>query len=351
MLQVANFLKVYFGHNALAIEVIIAVMLSTVLVWLFTNLGRETKEENNLKDIEAALKRVLQTTSTPMQTASQATGLIKDDDDKPVNVNLVTSMAPGATPTKPVPMPIGGGAPAITPIVPLGSAAAATTPIVPLGSTPAPAAPVANTEELNKLKAEAEARAKKLAELENSLKAANDELAKAKAAAETAAATASSVGAPSVDVTGLNKKITDLEARLAEYEIIEDDIANLSLYKEENTRLKNELDKLKKGGGTQATESAPAAPTPVAKSPEPAPAPAAPVAKATPAAAAAPAETPAPAAPGAPASQVDADKLLAEFNAMAANPEKAAPAAPGETKDTGEKLIAEFENFMKGTGG
>lgn len=39
-------------------------------------------------------------------------------------------------------------------------------------------------------------------------------------------------------------KVQELEARLKEYEILEDDIADLSLYKEENTRLKTELQKL-----------------------------------------------------------------------------------------------------------
>ncbi len=40
------------------------------------------------------------------------------------------------------------------------------------------------------------------------------------------------------------KKITELKEKLAEYEIIEDDIANLSFYKTENTRLKDELARL-----------------------------------------------------------------------------------------------------------
>lgn len=44
-------------------------------------------------------------------------------------------------------------------------------------------------------------------------------------------------------------KIKDLEARLAEYEIIEDDIADLSKYKDENANLKEELEKLKSGAG------------------------------------------------------------------------------------------------------
>ncbi|MEK6554275.1 MAG: hypothetical protein AABZ31_03460 [Bdellovibrionota bacterium] len=44
-------------------------------------------------------------------------------------------------------------------------------------------------------------------------------------------------------------KIKTLEDRLLEYEIIEDDIADLSIYKEENAKLKRELEALKAGSG------------------------------------------------------------------------------------------------------
>ncbi len=43
-------------------------------------------------------------------------------------------------------------------------------------------------------------------------------------------------------------KIKDLEGKLAEYEIIEDDIADLSHYKEENARLKKQLEQISRGG-------------------------------------------------------------------------------------------------------
>ncbi len=49
---------------------------------------------------------------------------------------------------------------------------------------------------------------------------------------------------PGVDPKEWEKKIADLKDRLAEYEIIEDDIANLTFYKSENVRLKEELAKL-----------------------------------------------------------------------------------------------------------
>lgn len=58
-------------------------------------------------------------------------------------------------------------------------------------------------------------------------------------------------------------KLEELQGRLAEYEIIEDDIADLSMFKDENARLKSEVAKLKaelaQGGGV-ATMPATAAP-------------------------------------------------------------------------------------------
>lgn len=59
------------------------------------------------------------------------------------------------------------------------------------------------------------------------------------------------------DLKSLHMQVKDLEAKLAEYEIIEDDIANLTTYKEENHRLKDELARLAAGG---SVSSAPAAP-------------------------------------------------------------------------------------------
>ena len=89
----------------------------------------------------------------------------------------------------------------------------------------------------------------------------------------------------------LTNKIKSLESKLSEYEIIEDDIADLSNFKEENARLKKEIEELKRGGGgklvdqfaaamgeaaTPAVESAAPelapVPTPVAEAPTPPPA-------------------------------------------------------------------------------
>jgi len=65
--------------------------------------------------------------------------------------------------------------------------------------------------------------------------------------------------------SGLTARIKELEAKLSEYEILEDDIADLSLYKEENARLKSELDKVKSGGGAAVAAPAPALPLESAK--------------------------------------------------------------------------------------
>lgn len=56
------------------------------------------------------------------------------------------------------------------------------------------------------------------------------------------------------EITSLTEKLGDLEKKLSEYEIIEDDIANLSLYKEENLKLKQEIEKLKGGSGEETEE-------------------------------------------------------------------------------------------------
>lgn len=53
-------------------------------------------------------------------------------------------------------------------------------------------------------------------------------------------------------VTELETKVKELEGRLQEYEIISEDIADLSFYKEENARLTKELESLKAGGALPA---------------------------------------------------------------------------------------------------
>lgn len=94
-----------------------------------------------------------------------------------------------------------------------------------------------------------------LIEKERQLAALNAELTEAKAQAAQAVLQGGSAAGgaqPSVQVEGsatavaaLEMEIADLKAKLAEYEIIEDDIADLALYKEENARLKREIEEVR----------------------------------------------------------------------------------------------------------
>lgn len=203
-------------------------------------------------------------------------------------------------------------------------------------------------EEINKLKEELGAKQKQVEEL------------KSNSAQNTATA---APGLSASDKEKLEAQIKELQAKLSEYEIISEDIADLSFYKEQNAKLTKELENLKSGGGP-APEAAPVAaavaavvaeaaapvveappaptpPAPVAApvaTPTPAPAAvapaveaAAPVAAATEAAPVVAEPTPAGAAEAPPAENLVDDNLLAEFNAAvesqkAAHPETAAAA-------------------------
>lgn len=141
-----------------------------------------------------------------------------------------------------------------------------------------------------------------------------------------AAASASGAGD-----SGLADKIKDLEAKLAEYQILEDDIADLTRYKKENEELKAKLTG-EAPVASEAPAAAAAAPTP-AEEPTPAPTP---VASAEVAAApAAPAEPAAP-APTA-ASPAPGPDLVAEFQATVQEQKKA----------EGNDLLAEFSTDQK----
>lgn len=87
------------------------------------------------------------------------------------------------------------------------------------------------------------------------------ELTAAKSELEKKGAGAAPAGDAGKALAELNDKIAKLEAKLGEYEVIEDDLANLKKYQQENKNLKAQLDALK-GGGAAA-----AAPAPVAEAP------------------------------------------------------------------------------------
>lgn len=193
------------------------------------------------------------------------------------------------------------------------------------------------SEQINTLRKELETKQKEIEQM------------KASGAGATAAAPA---GLSDADKAKLEAQIKDLQAKLQEYEIISEDIADLSFYKEQNAKLQRELEATK-GGAPAAAAAAlaptPAAPAPAAAAPTPAPA-AAP--KEEPAivgkaqakeatAAAAPAEPPVatPAAPPAPAPSSGIEAPKAE--AAPAAPAEEAPAAPVENV-IDDQLMAEF---------
>lgn len=145
-----------------------------------------------------------------------------------------------------------------------------------------------------------------------------------------AAAAEAAAGLAEKERSDYDAKIKELESRLAEYEIISEDIADLSFFKEENARLTKELEGLRGGGTASAPESlVEAAPTPVE-------------APATPTAAEAPtsAEAPEP-----PVEAID-DSLLAEF-AQAVEGQKSGTEEAPAKKNENDQLLAEFENFNK----
>lgn len=88
------------------------------------------------------------------------------------------------------------------------------------------------------------------AELRNQLQQKEKEIETLKSSAGSNGAGASSVGVSAEVEKQLQEsedRVRELEARLREYEIIEDDIADLSTFKEENAKLRQEIQKIKAG--------------------------------------------------------------------------------------------------------
>lgn len=197
--------------------------------------------------------------------------------------------------------------------------------------------------------------AKKVEALQAQLKDAL-QAAEAAVAAPAAAGGAEAGGMSAAEKEEMNGKLRDLEARLAEYEIISEDIADLSRYREENDNLKKELEALK-AGGAQPAAAAPAAEPVVeaAPEPEPEPTPSEPVSVEPPVQA----DAATPDAPAEPAATGGADliddELMKEF-AAAVEGQKALDKAADKagdgsqkaaaTGDETDKLMNEFENFV-----
>lgn len=83
---------------------------------------------------------------------------------------------------------------------------------------------------------------------------------------EAAKASGGGDGASSEELQAVSKERDDLKERLMEYEIIEEDLANLKRLQQENEQLKKSLEAMKSGAEAPAAEPAPApAPEPAAE--------------------------------------------------------------------------------------
>ncbi|HEY8270058.1 MAG TPA: hypothetical protein VIG33_04170 [Pseudobdellovibrionaceae bacterium] len=151
---------------------------------------------------------------------------------------------------------------------------------------------------------------------------------------QIAAAASAAAGLAEKERLDYVSKIKELEARLAEYEIISEDIADLSFFKEENTRLTKELEEAR--GEKPPLQSAAPEPEPSLESVVP------------------PKKMTVPESEVLPEAEVFAeaagsidDSLMAEF-AKAVEDQKSGAAPAADTKeDENRKLVAEFENFNK----
>lgn len=194
-------------------------------------------------------------------------------------------------------------------------------------SAPATGISVEAAQEIERAKSEIVQREKTIQELKAQLVQASNQATEAKA---------------SGGGTELETRIKELEARLAEYDIISEDIADLSRYKEENERLKAQLQT--QGAETSsAVEAAPEAP-PASTKPvvepavEAAPAPEAPQEQAA---------SVAQASESSSGSSAIDDDLMKEF-AAAVEGQKAAqtPPAAAATAEN-EDLMGQFEDFVQ----
>lgn len=190
--------------------------------------------------------------------------------------------------------------------------------------------PVASAEavaQLEKMKAEMTTREKAISDLKGQLEQAQAEAQK---------------GGAGGNSSGLEARIKELEARLAEYDIISEDIADLSRFKEENEKLKKQIAQM--GAQPEAVPVVAAvapAPTPVAAPPPPVEPPAAELTPVPPVAAA-PEPTPE-------ASAIIDDDLMKEFAAAVENQKTTTAAATPPPPPTAENedLMGQFENFVQ----
>lgn len=197
-------IRFFIDHNERIIFFAAAAigLFSAIVVWwqVFGKKGLKTEaHEIDLTSIEESLKKILNQTHVAIGSvvAEQSNSSPAEGASEKTNAGVGKTDGVGR---------------------PAGVSSAATS-----GGASAGGVSGASAEELSKLKTELEQRAKLIEDLKA-------QVTKAKEAA----------------TAELIEKIKTLEGRLAEYEVIEDDIADLSRYKEENAKLKSELEALKR---------------------------------------------------------------------------------------------------------
>lgn len=224
----------------------------------------------------------------------------------------------------------------------------------------------ASTEELNqknaeiaRLKATVSEKDKTIEELERMLAAARDangggisdeeanimkgeisslqeKLQKAQADLEAAQAGGGGGGADSAELDAVTKERDELKERLQEYEVIEEDLANIKKFQQENEQLKKTIEQLQAGGAAPAAEPA--------AEPEPAPEPEAPAEPEPAPVEEPPADEPAAEEPAAEAPAPEAAVDEAEATSEAEDTPDV-PANEGEQKSA-EELLSEFEKML-----
>jgi len=168
--------------------------------------------------------------------------------------------------------------------------------------------------------------------LKNQLEEANRAIDEAKASA--------AAGGSDAATDALLDKVTgerdELKERLQEYEIIEEDLANLKKYQQENIELKKQLEALKGGGAAPAAEpEAPAEEVPVAQE----------VSAPAPEEDQAPVEE-APAAEPAPEVTAEENPVADDAATQAAEEEMPEVPANGGDQKSADELLSEFEKML-----
>jgi hypothetical protein len=231
-----TFFHFLVGHVELLIGTIVVLFLLTSIWLLLRSVGDSEGGGGTIdtQSIEGALRRVLAQSGVSASSGGHAEGpplrsLLIDDEE---NAEAATAAARAAAGSGASAAPAGGSS--------TGGAA-----------DPQLAATLAERE-------------KKIAELQAQVQASKAELKNAEVALAEKGG-----GAPVGDSEEVKNRIKDLEARLAEYEIIEDDIADLSMYKEENARLKKELAEVAGGAPASQQSVSPTADDPIIAASEP----------------------------------------------------------------------------------